>query len=232
MDTRHACGEDWAMTRHLALGLTLSIIALSGCSTNNNDCTPGTQAACSCENGATGTQTCSATRIFSNCTCESSNTDAGEMDAMTNDDAGSMDSGMTDMGSDATRPRPDGSVIFVDMSHVDSGSLCVRVADCDDHNACTTDACMLGSCQHAALTCSDSDPCTIDACDPISGCGHSPNCVDSISCTVDSCEPAGSLAVCHHDASNALCNDGNSATTDLCSVSDDGSTGGCLHVGG
>mgnify|MGYP007130732385 CR=1 FL=1 len=56
-----------------------------------------------------------------------------------------MDSGMTDMGSDATRPRPDGSVIFVDMSHVDSGSLCVRVADCDDHNACTTDACMLGT---------------------------------------------------------------------------------------
>ena len=215
------------MTRLLFLGLTLLAVSLAACSTNNNDCTPGTQSACSCDNGATGTQTCSATHIFSNCVCESSGADAGDMDA----DMPMTDAGPTDAGSDATRLRPDGSVIFVDMSHVDSGVSCVLTSDCDDDSACTTDSCVLGSCTHEAVSCDDSDPCTTDSCDPTAGCVTAPRCDDGIDCTVDSCVMEGVLSVCHSNASNALCNDGNSSTTDICAVSDDGTTGGCLHAG-
>lgn len=147
------------------------------------------------------------------------------------------DAGPTDSGSDATRPRPDGSVILFDGGfHADSGTTdagpeCVFNADCDDDSVCTTDSCVLGSCSHASIACDDSDPCTNDSCDPTAGCMTAPRCDDGIDCTADSCVMEGTLWVCHNNASNALCNDGNSSTTDLCVVSDDGTTGGCLHAG-
>jgi hypothetical protein len=56
---------------------------------------------------------------------------------------------------------------------------CGTVADCDDHDACTEDACVDGLCRHTprADRCDDGSPCTTDACDPSTGeCRHEPRC--------------------------------------------------------
>jgi len=50
-----------------------------------------------------------------------------------------------------------------------------QVLNCDDSNACTSDACnAIGNCSHTDITptCADSNPCTLDGCDAASGCFH------------------------------------------------------------
>jgi hypothetical protein len=60
-------------------------------------------------------------------------------------------------------------------AQADAPPVCVTPADCDDHNACTTDGCNADTgCTHAALSCDDHDACTTDGCDPASGCTHAP----------------------------------------------------------
>jgi hypothetical protein len=48
--------------------------------------------------------------------------------------------------------------------------------DCDDADACTTDACdPAAGCTYAPVDCDDGDPCTADTCDRESGsCGAEP----------------------------------------------------------
>jgi Tol biopolymer transport system component len=57
-----------------------------------------------------------------------------------------------------------------------SGGFCqvTGALDCNDEDACTTDACNVdaGGCQHATKDCSDADPCTNDLCDALEGCLH------------------------------------------------------------
>jgi hypothetical protein len=44
---------------------------------------------------------------------------------------------------------------------------------CDDHNACTADACdPVSGCGHTAVSCDDGNACTVDSCDPVQGCIH------------------------------------------------------------
>lgn len=50
---------------------------------------------------------------------------------------------------------------------------CTTDADCDDGNACTTDACEGCACVHRAA-CDDGNPCTTDTCDAEAGCQHVP----------------------------------------------------------
>lgn len=68
---------------------------------------------------------------------------------------------------------------------------CVGTArDCDDHDACTTDACARGSgCVHVDTTASCpavSDPCRAPSCDPRTGCGSAP-VADGTPCGAISC---------------------------------------------
>ncbi len=49
---------------------------------------------------------------------------------------------------------------------------CLADADCDDANACTADACNLGTCTHHPTVCDDGVQCTVDSCDPAAGCVH------------------------------------------------------------
>lgn len=226
------------MTRLLAITMVFASFAFAGCSSTTDDCTPGTQQACSCDNGATGTQMCGVSHIFTECSCASTGTDAGTVDA------GSMDSSVptdasspSDATTDGTRPRPDGGVVFIpDSGHADAGTPdagCVTVSQCDDGNVCTTDNCLLGSCTHEAISCADSDTCTLDHCDPTTGCFYTPWCDDGIDCTVDVCNHPGMLTFCENTPTPSLCNDGNSATTDSCFVSGvDGGVNGCVHIGG
>ncbi len=87
---------------------------------------------------------------------------------------------------------------------------CVVAADCNDNNACTTDACNSGTCTHTAISCDDGNGCTTDSCNPATGCAHTPlSCDDGDSCTVDSCS-GGS---CQHVVN---CDDGNPCTLDSC----------------
>lgn len=97
--------------------------------------------------------------------------------------------------------------------------------DCDDSDACTTDACepLTGACTHSAVDCADADLCTVDTCDPSSGCQHAPkDCGDSDLCTTDSCDPA--TGACQHAPKN--CSDGSVCTDDSC----DPATGACQYA--
>jgi len=62
---------------------------------------------------------------------------------------------------------------------------CLTGAQCDDTDACTTDACNRGTCTHTPAVCADTDPCTVDTCDPAAGCRFSelPG-LDSLSCAL------------------------------------------------
>ena len=64
---------------------------------------------------------------------------------------------------------------------------CATAADCDDADACTTDACVAGVCSDTPVACNDGDPCTSDAC--VGGaCESTPiSCDDGKPCTLDAC---------------------------------------------
>jgi hypothetical protein len=108
-----------------------------------------------------------------------------------------------------TNPNGTWSLYIVDDSAGDTGSLsggwcvniiaapCTTIADCNDSNACTSDACSSGICSHVAVNCADGDACTNDTCDTNTGlCPHGPtNCDDGDACTTDSCN---SLTGCAH----------------------------------
>lgn len=64
---------------------------------------------------------------------------------------------------------------------------CTLDAECDDGDACTTDACADGLCTGTPLDCDEGDACTTDTC--TSGtCQHPPlDCDDGNECTLDAC---------------------------------------------
>ena len=125
---------------------------------------------------------------------------------------------------------------------------------CDDNNECTNDFCEEGKgCQNEKIPgccldegdCNDGNPCTGDICGPDHKCFYAPPVCedDEVGCTIDAAEPQGSLCVCTHKASDAICgqglrcretvgcvpclvtadcNDGNPCTDDYCEWSDDG----------
>jgi hypothetical protein len=86
--------------------------------------------------------------------------------------------------------------------HIDP-IYCTSGSDCNDNNACTSDACVYGSCFNnplnncctSASQCSDGNSCTTDTCvsntcynSPISNCCTSASqCSDGNSCTTDTC---------------------------------------------
>src|SRR5439155_441253 len=92
--------------------------------------------------------------------------------------------------------------------------LCTTATDCDDQNACTTDACNGGVCQSTPIAgcklcttdtdCEDQNVCTYDTCnggvcsnaaiDGCKPCTSASNCNDFNACTTDSC----SGGVCVH----------------------------------
>ena len=87
-------------------------------------------------------------------------------------------------GDYACEPGEDGSSCAADCAQ-----SCGTDPDCDDTNACTSDACAGGVCSNAPIDCSDGNACTADSCDPLIGCSNTPiSCNDGDSCTADSCD--------------------------------------------
>jgi hypothetical protein len=76
--------------------------------------------------------------------------------------------------------------------------------DCDDHDACTIDSCVGGTCHHDPFDCNDGNACTTQFCDPEIGCVYM--------------------------LDTSLCDDGLTCTTDTCLANDDGQTFTCEHV--
>ncbi|RIK65961.1 MAG: hypothetical protein DCC65_10990 [Planctomycetota bacterium] len=101
---------------------------------------------------------------------------------------------------------------------------CSTVAECDDSDACTTDSCTGGICQHAPVNCDDSNPCTDDSCDSVLGCQYVNNtatCDDGDDCTTGDACAAGScvgtpIPECCDTAAD--CDDSNPCTVDACST--------------
>ena len=108
--------------------------------------------------------------------------------------------------------------------------------NCNDGNACTTDACNATTgCTHTAIAgcaactsasqCNDGNPCTTDVCSA-GRCAHGvvadgTSCSDGRSCNgVETCR----AGVCTAGAAPS-CDDGNPCTADSCS-----DTGGCTHT--
>lgn len=102
----------------------------------------------------------------------------------------------------ATTPseRPKLTVTFI--------AGCQNASDCNDNNACTTDACNAGSCVNTPVSCDDGNPCTVDACDSVNGCSHTPIvCNDNNPCTTDTC--VGGSCQFTPVANGTGCSDGN-----------------------
>ncbi len=112
---------------------------------------------------------------------------------------------------------------------------CLNDEDCDDKNACTTDACNTGlsKCVHQPIDgclcedveCDDKNICTTDSCDLETGdcsfVANSDPCEDGDLCTVDDfCKDTS----CQSGELN-LCNDDDECTADSC----DAETGNCVH---
>lgn len=91
---------------------------------------------------------------------------------------------------------------------------CNAASDCDDQNACTTEACVEGVCSWTPIDCDDGDPCTFDWCDPATGlCNHQGlpglgcGCVRHSDCAPDEvclgdatgivCDPVNDVPNCH-----------------------------------
>jgi hypothetical protein len=118
---------------------------------------------------------------------------------------------------------------------------CATDADCDDSNACTTDACVAGACNSTAAAnctpcavdanCNDGNGCTTDTCtagvcgssapDPsCTPCSVEADCNDGDACTADACTAgactASPIPGCGACATDADCNDQDACTTDAC----------------
>lgn len=103
---------------------------------------------------------------------------------------------------------------------------------CDDGNIVSGDGCR-DDCQDEGCIaespgfpgtplCQDADPCTLDDCDPVAhACTHVLSCEEGVACTDDACVAGG----CVHTPSDALCDDRNDCTDDLCNA-----TTGCVHA--
>jgi hypothetical protein len=100
---------------------------------------------------------------------------------------------------------------------------------CDDGKGCSgPDACVTGKCVGAVANCDDGNLCTNDACKPATGggkpgCGHDANgakCPDDDKCTVDE---VCTGSVCKTKPNG--CDDGNKCTTDSCQAGK-----GCVHA--
>ena len=117
---------------------------------------------------------------------------------------------------------------------------CAANQECDDANACTTDACVNNACEHLPLvdgtscddssfcngleTCLDGEcvadgpPCAVDeTCDesadiclPAAACVDSTECEDGNVCTDDACVDGD----CRHEPNTAACDDGDGCTNE------------------
>lgn len=110
-------------------------------------------------------------------------------------------------------------------------SQCLTSADCDDHNACTNDACNAGICKYTSNTnsCSDDNPCTMgDVCsDGACHGGPPPNCESAGGdCTIASCDPSGAPGNCNHHAPRI---DGTACNDSLYCTIDDACVSGVCH---
>jgi uncharacterized repeat protein (TIGR01451 family) len=129
-------------------------------------------------------------------------------------------------------------------------AACTSDADCNDSNACTTDACVAGACTSTAdPSCTpciadadckdDGNPCTTEACnagvcasvaDPTcTPCGTDADCDDHDACTADACSngvcTATAVPSCTPCVADADCpDDGDACTTEVCSA------GACAEI--
>jgi len=78
---------------------------------------------------------------------------------------------------------------------------CSADSDCDDGDACTTDACNGGTCTNDLITCDDGISCTVDSCDSVTG-----SCInDDATCAVGQdcgngiCEAGEDCSSCAND---------------------------------
>ena len=115
-------------------------------------------------------------------------------------------------------PCPDNDPCTIDESCID-GVCFLAPLGCDDGQACTADACVVGlGCVSTPDdgACPDELACTVDTCDPLTGCRHTPDaslCDDAVACTLDVCDTS---AGCVHAPDAHLCDDGIQCTSELC----------------
>ncbi len=112
------------------------------------------------------------------------------------DDADDNDTDCASIGFTAADPCADAVVTVLvtrnSDDHVFSGSFdincieCAAAEDCDDGNACTTDACTDGECSNTAVNCDDGLFCTTESCDAATGeCVFSDTCEEGQVCDED-----------------------------------------------
>lgn len=123
------------------------------------------------------------------------------LDAPACDGAGACVDARFDLQSSqcVVAPKPEGAACGSACLESAScrGGTCVGVAKtCDDHDACTVDACAEPTgCTHVPRACpAVTDPCRVPTCDAATGCGSEP-APDGTVCGIDDCR-AASVSVC------------------------------------
>ena len=107
-----------------------------------------------------------------------------------------------------------------------TGCGCKGDSECDDSNACSDDACVMGKCvsksKKNGTLCSDGNGCTAEDSCQGGSClpGTAVKCDDANACTDDSCDPKA--GTCVHKNNAALCQD-----NDTCTVGDACDSGAC-----
>lgn len=72
---------------------------------------------------------------------------------------------------------------------------CAVVTDCEDDDACTTNACVADQCEFTPIDPDDFDVCTTDTCDPAAGPVHTAvDAADGDLCTLDLCDPVAGIS--------------------------------------
>jgi hypothetical protein len=104
---------------------------------------------------------------------------------------------------------------------------CGTDADCEDGQACTTDACAGGTCVYTPIACDDADACTADYCDPGKGACEAAPIAACDGCQVDADCGASTLCVSLH------CDEGACRAVPLACVDEDPCTAnGCNPASG
>ncbi len=202
--------QSWQIGAAIAASFLFLIFA-SGCSGDDQACTPGASVACSCPNGNDGAQTCNEDGTFDACQCDSDDTES-HPDTGVPEDAAQSEPDTGQPEPDAEQPEPDAEQPEPDAEQPE----CQSGSDCDS-GICDADAgeCLEARCDDGVLNGEETDvDCGGPDCPP---CETEMLCVLDTDCLSDICDDEQ----CVECVETADCGDNQTCEDIYCICSDE-----------